>query len=72
VTTPREAFVATFKARHVFEECADAIPGFLGAELLETPDDPDVLYIVAHWRDRGAQYLKKGDGAFNRSSQHLG
>ena len=49
----RDAALAAFRARQVFEECAETIPGFLGAELL-TSDDPDVLYVIAHWQSKAA------------------
>lgn len=48
----RDTAVAAFKERRVFEECSAAIAGFLGAELLVSPDDPDVLWVVAHWQNR--------------------
>ena len=49
----REAALAAFKTRRVFEECAEAISGFLGAELLTT-DAPDTLYVIAHWQSQAA------------------
>ncbi len=49
----REAALAAFMARRVFEECAEVISGFLGAELLTT-DDPDTLYVIAHWQSQAA------------------
>lgn len=50
----RDTTIAAFKARRVFEECGAAISGFLGAELLVSADDPDVLWVIAHWQDREA------------------
>ena len=49
----RDAALAAFKARRVFEECAEAISGFLGAELF-TADAPDTLYVIAHWQSQAA------------------
>ena len=50
----RATALAHIRTRRVFEECADAIGGFLGAELLVAPHDPELVCIVAHWRDRQA------------------
>lgn len=46
--------IAAFKARRVFEECAEAITGFLGAEILLQEDAPDHFCIIARWQTRAA------------------
>ena len=49
----RDAALQAFRARCVFEECAQAIPGFVQAFLLADRTDPDVICVVTEWR--GAQ-----------------
>lgn len=48
----KEQAIAAFKARGVFEECSEAIPGFLSARLLEGAGD--TLYVMSEWRDAQA------------------
>lgn len=43
-----------FVRRRVFEECADAIPGFRRARLLAAQGDPDVIAVIAEWTDAAA------------------
>lgn len=50
----RDAAVEAFKQRKVFEECCEAIPGFLAARLLEVQDQPGSLSVMAEWTDRAA------------------
>ena len=52
----RDGAIAAFRARRVFEECAETVPGFLGAELLTPPGDADRICIIAHWRDTAAAH----------------
>ena len=47
----RRAALDAFRTRRVFEECADAIPGFAGAFLLADRNDPDTIIVIAEWRD---------------------
>jgi len=44
--------IAAFKTRRVFEECAETIAGFLGAEILLQEDAPDHFCIIARWQTR--------------------
>lgn len=48
----REALVQAFLERRVIEECRDTIPGYLGAELLLSENDPDALCVTVEWVDR--------------------
>lgn len=50
----RAEAVAAFIERKVFEDCADAIPGFLWARLLEVDDAPNCLSVISVWSDRAA------------------
>lgn len=43
--------IEAFKARRVFEECAHAIPGFLGARLLDVEGSDNAIAVIAEWRD---------------------
>lgn len=45
----REAAARSFARRRVLEECAEAIPGFLGGELMLSQDDPDLMCVSALW-----------------------
>ena len=47
----RDAAVKAFLARRVFEECAQAIPGFVEGRLLTTQDEPERMSVVAQWTD---------------------
>lgn len=51
----REAAAQAYAHRRVLEECAEAIPGFLGGELMLSQDDPDLLCVSALW-DGEASY----------------
>ena len=53
----REQAVRTVVRRRVLEECAEAIPGFLGGELALSPEDPDVICVTALWACE-ASYLQ--------------
>lgn len=46
----RAEAIEAFLKRRVFDECAEAIPGFLGAQLLEAQAAPDALAVIAEWR----------------------
>lgn len=46
----RDAALQAFRARRVFEECAQAIPGFVQAFLLADRADPDVICVFTEWR----------------------
>jgi quinol monooxygenase YgiN len=50
----RDAAIAAFKTHRIFEGCHAEIAGFHGAELLLSPDEPDLLCVVAHWQDSAA------------------
>ncbi len=50
----RQDAIAALEARRIFEECAEAVDGFLGGELLLPEDEPDTLYIIARWQTRDA------------------
>ncbi len=50
----RAAAIEAFVNRRVFEECAEAIPGFLGARLLEEQGVPDEIAVVSDWQDRAS------------------
>lgn len=43
--------IEAFKARRVFEECAEAIPGFLWARLLDVEGNQNAIAVIAEWRD---------------------
>lgn len=43
--------IEVFKARRVFEECAEVIPGFLWARLLDVEGDQNAIAVIAEWRD---------------------
>lgn len=47
----KEEAIKAFKARRVFEECAQAIPGFLGARLLEVQGSDTAIAVIAEWLD---------------------
>ena len=44
--------VKAFINRKVFAECAEAIPGFLWAHLLEVEGAPDTLSVLCGWTDK--------------------
>lgn len=46
----RDEALAAFRARRVFEECAQAIPGFIQAFLLADQTDPDAVTVIAEWQ----------------------
>lgn len=46
----RDEALAAFRGRGVFEECAEAIPGFIQAFLLADPTDPEAVSVIAEWR----------------------
>ncbi|MEZ5751701.1 MAG: antibiotic biosynthesis monooxygenase family protein [Paracoccaceae bacterium] len=46
----RDTALQAFRARRVFEECAEAIPGFVQAFLLADRQDPDVICVFTEWR----------------------
>ena len=48
--------IEAFKARRVFAECAQAIPGFLGAHLLDNQGSDNEIAVIAHWRDAASFY----------------
>ena len=50
----RAEAVEAFINRNVFAECADAIPGFLWAHLLEVDGAPDNLSVLCGWTDQSA------------------
>lgn len=50
----RAAAVETFKNHRVFQDCAQAIPGFLWARLLEPDTDPDAIAVISEWSDKAA------------------
>lgn len=66
----REAALQAFRARRVFEECAQAIPGFVQAFLLADRTDPDVICVVTEWRaaqdaaDWMASPMRAAQGAY--------
>ena len=51
----REAAALAFARGRVLEECAEAIPGFLGGELMLSHDDPGLMCVSALW-DGEASY----------------
>lgn len=53
----RDAAAQAFVRRRVLEECAEAIPGFLGGELLLSRDDPELICVSASW-DCEASYQR--------------
>jgi heme-degrading monooxygenase HmoA len=46
----RDAALRAFRARRVFEECAQDIPGFVQAFLLADREDPDLICVITEWR----------------------
>lgn len=50
----RDVAIRAFIDRNVFEECAQAIPGFLSGELLAPDSNPDEIVIVARWSHKQA------------------
>lgn len=50
----RTEAVKTFINRKVFAECAEAIPGFLWAHLLEVEGAPDTLSVMCGWADKAS------------------
>ena len=50
----RDAAIKAFQQRRVFEECADVIPGFLWARLIEDAEDPDKIAVLSEWSDASA------------------
>ena len=47
----REQLLAAFFKRRVLQECQEAIPGFVSAEVLLSLTDADELQISVLWRD---------------------
>ena len=47
----REAAVKAFLDRRVFEECAQAIPGFIEGRLLTSQGDLERMSVMAQWTD---------------------
>ena len=50
----REQLLAAFFKRRVLQECQEAIPGFVSAEVLLSLTDADELQISVLWRDQTA------------------
>ncbi len=50
----REKLIAAFFRRRVLQECQEAIPGFVSAEVLLSLSDEDELQVSVLWRDQSA------------------
>lgn len=50
----RAEAVEAFIKRKVFEECAEAIPGFLWARLPDEEDAPDRIAVISVWTEKAA------------------
>lgn len=50
----RDEAINAFRKRRVFEECSEAIPGFLRARLLESCGAPDAMSVIVEWTDEAA------------------
>lgn len=50
----RGVAIEAFQQRRVFEECEQAIPGFLWARLIEDAENPDMIAVVSEWSDASA------------------
>lgn len=50
----RDEAASAFRKRRVFEECSEAIPGFLRARLLESRGAPDAMSVIVEWTDEAA------------------
>lgn len=47
----RDHAIAAFKNRRVFEECAQAIPGFIQAKLMASQSEPNRIVVLAEWKE---------------------
>lgn len=47
----RDDAIIAFKKRLIFEECAQAIPGFIQAKLLASQNELNRIVVVAEWVD---------------------
>lgn len=50
----RAEAIQAFIKREIFSECAEAIPGFLWAQLLEVEGTPDQISVICAWTDQTA------------------
>ncbi len=67
----RDAALTAFRARHVLEECAETIPGFVRAEILLSRDDPEQLCIVTYWKNQAASDQWRGSPVREAQSRDL-
>lgn len=50
----RDEAVRTFVQGRVLEECAQAVAGFLGGELMLSREEPDLMHVTALWINEAA------------------
>lgn len=67
----RENLLAAFLKRRVLQECQEAIPGFVSAEVLLSLNDPDELTISVLWRDQTAWQAWQDSEVRLQQTQHL-
>ena len=67
----REQLLAAFLKRRVLQECHEAIPGFVSAEVLLSLTDADELQISVLWRDQTAWQAWQDSELRHRQAQDL-
>ena len=67
----REQLLAAFFQRRVLQECQEAIPGFVSAEVLLSLTDADELQISVLWRDQTAWQAWQDSAVRLQQAQHL-
>lgn len=53
----RDEAARTFVQGRVLEECAQAVAGFLGGELILSQEEPDLMHVTALWVNEAAYQL---------------
>ncbi len=67
----REQLLAAFYKRRVLQDCHEAIPGFVNAEVLLSLTDEDELQISVLWRDQNAWQAWQDSGLRLQQAQDL-
>ncbi len=67
----REELLTAFFNRRVLQECQEAIPGFVSAEVLLSLTDVNELHISVLWRDQTAWQNWQDSEVRIKQEQHL-
>ncbi len=67
----RKQLMAAFFQRRVLQECQEAIPGFVSAEVLLSLTDADELQVSVLWRDHAAWQAWQDSEVRLQQAQHL-